>query len=84
VTRDVERRLRLVEQRVAALPRRAIPAGLSEFLAGLSNDQLDVVERLTELLEFGPPAAFKPAERLSDAEAVEEWRRLCQHPDQRQ
>jgi len=84
VTRDIKRRLAAIEQRAAVMPARPIPPGLSEFLAALSDDQLEAIERLCALLEFGPPAAFKPIERLSDQEAVEEWRRLCQHPDPRQ
>jgi hypothetical protein len=51
--------------------------GAGGDLAGLIGEQLDAVERLCALVEFGAPAALRPAEWLSDAEAVEEWRRLC-------
>ena len=38
---------------------------LTAWLRSLSTEQLLAVERLCELLEFGPPAALKPAERLT-------------------
>jgi hypothetical protein len=70
------RRLAAIEIRAAALPPRPIPPAISVWLSTLSDEQLEAVETFADMLHFGPPAALKPAESLSDEEAVEEWRRL--------
>jgi hypothetical protein len=53
---------------------------LRAYLASLTNDQLEAVERVAAMAYFAEPPALRPAERLTDAEAVEEWRRLCRRP----
>jgi hypothetical protein len=71
------RRLEAAERAAANLPVvGAISPELRDYLRTLTNDQLEAVERVAELAQFAPRPARRPAERLTDQEAVEEWRRL--------
>jgi hypothetical protein len=75
--RDLERRLAVVEARAARLPVAGrVPQQLREYLASLDEDTLEAIETALELAAFAPRQALRPAEQLSDAEAVAEWRRL--------
>jgi hypothetical protein len=51
-----------------------VSPAVREYLRTLTAEQLAAVEQFCDLIELGSPLA---SERLSDAEAVEEWRRLC-------
>ena len=49
-------------------------------LGRLTPEQLEAVERVAALAYFAKPHALRPAEQLSDAEAVQEWHRLTRRP----
>jgi hypothetical protein len=73
-----------IERAVANLPvAGTIPPALREYLRTLTDDQLEAVERAAELALFAPRPALRPAERLTDQEAVEEWRKLSKRPHER-
>jgi hypothetical protein len=78
---EMERRLERLERQVADLPvAGTVPPELRAYLASLTPEQLEAVERVAALAYFAAPHALRPAERMSDAEAVEEWRRLYKRP----
>jgi hypothetical protein len=73
------RRLERLERQAAALPRPAgaVPPHVRAWLVSLTDEQLAAVEEFCGLMMLGPDRIdLLPAERLSDQEAVEAWRRL--------
>jgi hypothetical protein len=74
---SIERRLAAVERRGRAMPvAGTISPELRAYLRTLTAAQLEAVERVAAMACFAQPPALRPAERLTDQEAVEEWRRL--------